>query len=263
MSKYIIKNNICIILFILILEPISLFSQNKPNEIEIKRSGKYFWGQSSNSDSVKAKLSARDELMYKISNQYSNANLKADLMVKLIRYYIKPIEDIYKVIAYVPQINVSTIIENKSALIISEIKYTEATVPTISKEVPDKTAPQSIDNLNDVKPETTITNLKEATSVETDLLTRLISCNNASELKKLIKTEVDKNTLVFNWDSKNFQKRVPSDNFYIVLIDPLTNNIIAVLDKGKLERINLKTKQKVVISGYDNQNIIQVWIQLM
>jgi hypothetical protein len=266
MSKIIVESYISIIILILLLNPSRMVSQNQPGEIEIKRSGNYYWGQAYNADSIQAKLEARDDLMLRISNQISNSdalNDKSDIMVKCIRYINKPVEELTKVIAYVTREDVTNIIENRQPLIVSEIKYTEA-INTSGIENPIEKSTPSLENITiEQKAEPIVKNDIPSSSTENTLIVRLITCNTGDELRTLLKNEEDKNTLVFSWDSKSYRTSVSSENFYIVLIDPIDNRIIAFLDKGKSERKDLKNEQRKIYIVSEYQNMIQVWIQLL
>lgn len=260
------KVYIHIVLFILLLIPFSLISQNKLDEIKIKRSNDYYWGQAYNADSSLARLSARDDLMFKISNQISNSgtlNSKTDLMVQHIRYIFKSVEELTKVIAYVSKKDVSNIIGNKETLLVNEMKYTE-TNTTSSIENPIEKAPRPIENKPIEQRTKSIVKIDMPSSSNgTALIDRLIACNTGEELRTLLKNEEYKNTLIFSWDSKVYRKSVSSENFYIALIDPTNNNIIAFLDKNKSERKDLKNNQRIINIEREFQNMKQVWIQLL
>lgn len=253
-------------MFLLLLNPLRLVSQNQPGEREIKLSNKYFWGQAYNTDSSMAMLGARDDLMSRISKQISNSgtlNGKSDLMVKSIRYMYKPIEELTKVIAYVTKEDVTNIIENKQPLIVSEMKYTEvSTAMNVTNPVEKPTLPiekKTIDQKTDPIVKKDIL----SSPTEYTLIVRLIACNEGDELHSLLKSEENKNTLIFNWNSKSYRKSVSSENFYIVIIDPNKNRIVAFLDKGKSERKDLKNEQRKINIEAEYQNMIQVWIQLL
>ncbi len=264
MSKTIVSNHL--LLFLSMLIPISLFSQNKIDEIQIKRSNHYYWGQAYNADSSHARLSARDDLMFKISNEISNSgplNAKTDLMVKSIRYLSKTVEDLNKVISYVSKTDVSNIIEGKVPLNVHEIKYTEAN-NTLNAENSTESAHQLIDKKNEEpkKEQVAKEDAKSSSKVKL-LIDRLIDCNTGDELHTLLKSEESMNHLVYSWDSSVYQKRVSSENFYIVLIDPATNNIIAFLDKPMWGQKDLKNSQRVINIERNYQNMKQVWIHLL
>lgn len=266
MNKIIPKIFIGFTMFLLLLNPLRLVSQNQPGERELKRSNLYFWGQAYNADSNQARLDARDDLMSRISNQISNSstlNGKSDLMVKSIRYINKPVEELTKVIAYVTKEDVSNIIENKQPLIVSEIKYTEASSAlNIKNPVEKPTLP--IENKPIVqKAEPIVKKDVLSSSTENTLIVRLIACNTGDELRNLLKNEENKNTLIFSWNSKSYRKSVSSENFYIAIIDPSENRIVAFLDKGKSERKDLKNGKRIINIEPEYQNMIQVWIQLL
>ena len=251
--------------FFLLLNPLKLESQNQIVEREIKRSDNYFWGQAYNADSSQARLSARDDLMTKISNQISNSgtlNNRSDLMVKSIRYIYKPVEELTKVIAYVSREDVTNIIENKQPLIVTELKYTEeGNVLKIKDSVGKPSLP--VENVrSDQKTEPIIKTEILSSSIESTLISRLIACNTGDELRTLLKNEGNKNTLIFSWNSKSYRKSVSSENFYIAIVDPNENRILAFLDKGKSERKDLKNEQRIIKIDSEYQNMIQVWIQL-
>jgi hypothetical protein len=252
------KNHLVIIIFLVFLNPAKLISQNQPNEIEIKKSGNYYWGQAYHADTNQAKNSARDDLIYRISNQISNVttpNTKSDVMLKYIKYIYKPVEELTKAIAYVSKEDVSNIIDNKKPLIVNEIKYSEMNTPSDSVNIIKN---QIIGNeYNEQLNKKEITTPKEST-----LLDQLVDCNTASELQSLLKKGEILNSLIFNWNSKTYMKNNSSVNFYIVLINPENNKIVSFLDKGKTERNDLKNN-KIVKFEVEQQKMIQVWIQFL
>lgn len=263
MNNIIVKIYPGIIIFILLLNPARLFSQNQLSELEIKRSDNYYWGQAYNLDPNQARLDARDDLMAKISNQISKSttlNGKSDILVEYIQYINKPVEELTKVIAYVSIKDVNNIKENKRPLQVSEIKYTEAN-PSVKNENPVEKTTQP----DESKPpeEKTIPIIKTNTSTnENSLIGRLIACNTGDELRMLLIKEEDKNTLIYNWNSESYRKNVSSKSFYIVFINPKDNKIIAFLDKGQSARKDLKNEQRIFNTS-EYQNMIQVWIQLL
>jgi hypothetical protein len=244
-----------------------LFAQENPSEIEIKRSGKFYWGQAYDADSIKACLDARDDLMYKISSEISGTNKlisNSDVIVKCIKYVIKPVEELSKVIAFVYKDDVRNIAENKSVLCIHELKYTEQEKTKKNSALdngqiinPSKTEPN-----HDHGMKNNPTTNKSELPVLTSLLERLKKCNTAEQLMTLLKKESQNNKLIYSWDSELYRKKVSSENFYIVLIDPIDHHIIAFLDKGLLQRKDLKNGGQVLIES-DINKWIQVWIQIM
>jgi len=277
MSNMIVKIWTGIILFLLLLNPVKLISQNQPSELEIKRSDSYYWGQSYNVDPNQARLDARDDLMSKISNQISKSstlNGKSDILVQYIQYINKPVDELTKVVAFVSIKDVNNIKDNKQPLQVSEIKYTEAN-STINDETPvEKTAnpneskpieEQTTPIVTTIAPTQTITlapTITPAPTIENSLLGRLIACNTGNELRMLFAKEEEKNTLIFNWNSESYRKTVSSNNFYIVLINPNNDKIDAFLDKGQADRPDLKNEKRIVKTS-EYQNMIQVWIQLL
>jgi hypothetical protein len=257
---------IYVIILLMLLNSAKLISQNQLGEIEIKRSGKYFWGQAYNTDSNIAKVDARNNLMDQISAQISNStilNTNSDLMVKSIKYIYKPVEELIKVIAYVTKVDVTNIIKTSQPLIIRELKYTEAKTNTNNKRPSDEPNFQPENKTVVNKAESISKENITSPQIENTLIDQLIACNNGDQLRRLLKKEEDKNTLIFNWDSKTYRKTVSSENFYIVLIDPKDNIIIAFLDKGESERKDLKNGQRIINIGAEYLNMIQIWIQLM
>ena len=251
-----------------LLAPFKLVSQNPIGELEIKRSNKYFWGQGYNADTSQARLDARDELMLMISNQISNSgplNAKSDLMVICIRYIYKPVEELTKVIAYVTKEDVTNIIENKLPLVVKEIKYSEAKMESENKNIKE-TQVQPLDNKSvDQKKE--LLSEKSIRTVSTPpgemIIDRLIACNTSDELHMFLKNEENRNTLIFSWNSKVYRNAESSENFYIAIIDPKDSRIVALLDKGKVERKDLKNEHRIINIKSEYPNMIQVWIQLL
>lgn len=260
-------------IFIILFNPIYLYSQEKPDERKIKRSGEYYWGQAYNADTTRACMEARDDLMQKVSNQISkssNLNAKTDIMVKCIRYIYKPVDDQTKVIAYVPIGDVTNIVENKEPLIVNEIKYTEeeatsiidrpeenAASPTIIEEAIVRNIEDVIDN------QKVIDNQYNTVTKNFSLLDQLIACNTANELKSIIQREEKKNTMIYNWDSKLYRSRVSSEPYYIVIIDPINSKIVAFLDKGNANRMDLKHPPTTINILSEYLNYTQVWLQLL
>ncbi len=265
MNNRIVKIYTIIILFLFLLNPARLISQNQPSELEIKRSDSYYWGQAYNADADQARLDARDNLISKISNLISNSstlNAKSDILVEYIQYMNKPVEELNKVIAYVRIKDVNNIRDNIQALQVNEIKYTEA-----NSIVNNETPVEKATNANESNPEEEKTSPVVKTNTptlttENSLVGKLIACNTGDELRLLLLKEEDKNTLVYNWNSESYRNNVSPNNFYIVLIDPKYNKIFAFLDKGQSERKDLKNGQRVVNTS-EFQNMIQVWIQLL
>ncbi|MDY0278246.1 MAG: hypothetical protein RBQ97_09210 [Acholeplasma sp.] len=262
------KNNtnqlLSYLILVILFNPIYLFSQEQPDERKIKGSKEYYWGQAYNQDSTKACMEARDALMLKVSNQISkssNLNAKSDIMVKCIRYMYKPVEDLIKVVAYVPIVDVTNIIENKEPLIIKEIKYTEEETTSVI-ESPKEIGTSSIEEPIEDVPNEIIVIKDNPVTENLSLLDQIIACNTAYELKMIIQREEKKNTLIYNWDSKPYRKRNSSEPFYIVIIDPSDNKIIAFLEKGKTVRKDLKHPSRTINILSEYQNYIQVWLQL-
>jgi hypothetical protein len=185
------------------------------------------------------------------------------LMVKYIRYKYKPVEELTKAIAYVTKENVDNILKNKEPLLVSELKYTEENTP-VNIESPTDKITQPIENKSEVQESSSIV-IKNLLSDSNNitLIEKLIACDNGDELHALLDIEENKNNLIFSWDSKSYRKNVSSENFYIALIDPNDNKIVGFLDKGKSERKDLKNQQRIINIGLEDQNIIQVWIQLL
>lgn len=254
-----------LIIFLFLLNPARLISQNQPSELEIKRSDSYYWGQSYNADPNQARLDARDDLISKISNQISNSstlNAKSDILVEYIKYINKPVEELTKVIAYVSIKDVNNIKDNKQTLQVNEIKYTEANSVALSESSVEKTINPNERKPIIEKPTPIIKTNTPSLTTENSLIGKLIACNTGDELRMLLIKEEDKNTLVYNWNSESYRKSVSSNNFYIILINPTDNKIIAFLDKGQSERPDLKNEKRIVKTS-EFQNLIQVWIQLL
>jgi len=241
------------------LNPARLVSQNQPNQLEIERSGNYFWGQAFNIDLIQTKLEARNDLMYRISNQllnYSELNTKFDLMNKYIKYFHKPVEEYTKVIAYISKADVQNIIKNSDSLKQNQIKDSVDKISNYNENKKARTTLQLVDKPLEKKSES-------SAPVENELLIKLISCNTSDELYDLLIKEKHKNTLIFSWNSKSYENSASSENFYIVLIEPSDKHVIAFLEKAKSLRNDLKNTLKNVNIKHEYLNKIQVWIQLM
>ncbi len=252
------------LIFIFLFHPMYLFSQEQTDEYKIKGSKEYYWGQAYNADSTLAYLAARDALMLKISSQInksSDLNAKTDIMVKSIRYLHKPVEDLIKVVAYVPIVNVTNIIENKDPLLIGEVIYTEEKKDSII-ESPKESSNSPIERPSEQEQKEIIVKKNNQVAINLPLLDQMIDCNTANELKSIIQREVKKNTIIYNWNSESYRKMASPEPYYIVIIDPKDNKIIAFLDKGKAERKDLKHPSSTINILSEYQNYIQVWLQI-
>ena len=246
----------------ILMVPHRLSSQEQPNEIKIKRSGDFYWGQAYNKDSLQAKQDARDDLMYKISgeiNKSDNLTSNSDVIINRLQYLFKPVGDLYKAIAYVLITDVKNVSENKSSLNVIELQYTEDTTKMDDKVSNKSTAIRK--QASSVEQENTIvTDIASEPIVTTTLLDRLIACNTAGELRTILQNEASNNSLVFNWGSKSYQNKVSSDPFFIALINPEDERIVAFLNKGKGERKDFKNPQRTIETSQEYLNCIQVWI---
>ena len=258
-SKYSI-----LLIFCIFYCPIVLLSQNIITEKEIKKTGNYYFGDAYDTDTLKAKLSARDNLMADISKKIPNNNSltgKSEILVNAIQYLIKTLYDgSYKVIAFVPVDNVSKIIQGKEELAVAEIKYTEAQSSINEPEILDKEktiqVTTNFSNSNDTDVADKIV-IQESTT----LLEQLVACNTSDELLVLLVKGKSNNSLIYS-ASEAFRKINSSVNFYVVIIDPSTNRIVSFFDKGKTERMDLKKGSKLMGINNDTKNMTQVWIQL-
>lgn len=252
------KLNISLLLFLnafLMFLPVWGQNQIEISEINIKKTGIYFWGQSYNIDSTQAILESRDELIAQITEQIdnnSNLNSNSDIIVKNINYFSKKIEGVFKSIAYVEKDFVKNILGANSTLNIVNIKYSNNSeiqidstkiIPIIYTDTHTNSNNEKIQNLT--------------------LLDRFLKCNTGQELRDLILSQEKENTIIYNWNSKTYQEKVSSDSFYIVLIDPETKEIVAFLDKGNEIRNNLKAPYNVFKVNSELNKYIQVWIQIL
>lgn len=276
MTKIFLKFYKSIVLWALILSPMNVLSQHHLSEKEIIRSGKYFWGRAVSVDSILAKQEARDELMLQISNNIDlpdELNEKSEIFINYISYFVKPVEELSRAIAYVPIENVTKVINNNAPLLITPMKYSEA--QTSSKErVDDNNSSSEIDiqkittsggNQNIISKSPEIINKKEEYNGATNtLLDRLIDCDNGSELGRILIEEESLNNLIYNVNSAAFRSKNISENFYIVIIDPSNNEIISFFDKGSSNRKDYKNNNdnKSLSIESDYKNMIQIWIQL-
>jgi hypothetical protein len=257
--KYTIALILCFFLY-----PFHLLSQNTISEKEIKKSGKYYFGDAYYTDSLKARQSARDNLMADISKKIPDATslkVKSEILVKAIQYLCKTLYDgSFKVIAFVPVDNVTKIIQGKEELAVTEMKYTEAQPSVTETVILDKEqanrAETNVLILNDVEVKDEIVVQEYKT-----LLDQLVACNTGVELGALLVKGKSDNTLIYS-ASDAFRKINSSENFYIVLIDPVTNKIVSFFDKGKTGRKDLKNGTKLMNIENDTKNMKQVWIQL-
>ncbi len=252
--------------------PIALLAQDVPSLKEIKRSGRYYSGDADGYDTLKIKEAARTELMSVISKQLkdiSSLNGKSEILVKYIQYLVKLLGDdgYTKVVAYVPIENVTQIIENKETLQVTEMKYTDAPLKFGSEERPDK--PEDISDLKTKVPEKIAESEVSVTEIKKDpnpsaigtLLERLVACSTIVELGTILESEKSNNKLIYSV-SEAFRRINSSENFYIVLIDPVTKKIVSFFDKGSAERRDLKYGKMSMNIENDAKSLIQVWIQL-
>ena len=252
------KLNISLLLFLsafLMSFPVLGQNQIGISEIQIKKSGIYFWGQSYNIDSTQAILESRDELIAQITEQIdnnTNLNSNSDIIVKNINYFPKKMEGIYKIIAYVEKDFVKNVLIENPTMNIVSIKYSD------KSEIQSDTT-----NIIPIIHSDTLNNFKKETDQTVTLLDRFIQCNTGQELRDLIITQEKENTIVYNWNSKAYQQKVSSDAFYIVLIDPETKAIVAFLDKGNEIRKNLKAPHNIFKINNELIKYIQVWIQIL
>jgi len=93
------------------------------------------------------------------------------------------------------------------------------------------------------------------------LFEQLVACNTGVELGALLVKGKSDNALIYS-ASEAFMKINSSENFYIVLIDPVSNKVVSFFDKGKTERKDLKNGKKFMNIENDSKNLKQVWIQL-
>jgi hypothetical protein len=264
MNKTITLKYSFVLIFCFFLYPSLLLSQKTITEKEIKRTGNYYFGDAYDTDTLKAKLSARDNLMADISKKMPNNNSlkgKSEILVNAIQYLIKPLYDSsFKVIAFVPVDNVSKIMQGKEELAVAEIKYTEAQSSINEPEILDKEksiqVETNVSNSNDADVKDEIV-LQESTT----LLEQLVACNTGDELHGLLVKGKSNNCLIYS-ASEAFRKINSSENFYIVIIDPNTNIIASFFDKGKTERKDLKNGSKLMGLKNDTKDMTQVWIQL-
>jgi len=112
--------NSFVLVFSFFLFPVVLLSQNTITEKEIKKSGKYYFGEAYDADTLIAKQSARDNLMADVSKKLPDNNslkVKSEILVKSIQYLSKTLYDgSYKVIAFVHVDNITKIIQGKVEL---------------------------------------------------------------------------------------------------------------------------------------------------
>lgn len=261
MNKIYTLNYTVILILCFYLYPSILLSQNTITEKEIKKSGKYYFGDGYDTDSISARQSARDNLMADISQKIPDAaslKVKSEILVKAIQYLCKSLYDgSFKVIAFVPVDNVTKIIQGKEELAITEMKYTEAQTSVIVPITADKEeiipAERSVSTINDANAV-----LKESNT----LLEQLVACNTGVELHAMLLKGKSENTLIYSV-SEAFMKINSSEYFYIVLIDPDTNKIVSFFNKGKTGREDLKNGKKLLSIENDTKNMRQVWIQLL
>jgi len=264
MNKTYTLNYTVVLILCFYLYPSVLLSQNMITEKEIKKSGKYYFGDAYDTDSLKARQSARDNLMADISKKIPDATslkVKSEILVKSIQYLSKPLYDgSFKVIAFVPVDNVTKIIQGKEVLAVTEMKYTEAQSSVTEPVILDKEhaihAETNVSIVNDAEVKDEIVVQEHRT-----LLEQLVACNSGVELGAILVKGKSDNTLIYS-ASDAFRKINSSENFYIVLIDPVTNKIVSFFDKGKTGRKDLKNGTILMSIENDTKNMKQVWIQL-
>ncbi len=256
----------------LLICPVVLLAQDIPSLKDIKRSGKYYSGDSDGYDTLKVKEASRTDLMANISKQIKDVNSlngKSHILVKYIQYLVKSLGDdgYTKVVAFVPIENVTRIIEGKEPLVVTEIKWTEASEASKNKKIADKSTevPEVKPQVHEVKAEEQVTHVEIKNeivpSAPKTLLESLVACNTGVELKPLLDKGKADNKLMYS-TTEAFRRINSPENFYIVLIDPVTRKIVSFFDKGNSERKDLKSVKKSINIENDAKNLIQVWIQL-
>lgn len=276
-----------------------LFSQS---EIDVKTSAKYYWAQVVGDSEEVAKNESRTELIFQITldiGKQNNLNLQSDIFIHSIKYLTFPRGPKVRAVAYVLKDQVSNI-QAGHKLDLIELHYTEANSPEIvksesSKKIEPEAHEQQLNNqkkvvesMNEPASEKTITTrvpeknaekniVEDAKPVlvktekiispvgynfddKNDLVNFLVKTNNIADIADIMKKQKYKGML--NYGKFNSSTLYP-ERCYLLVFDPSSGNIKALLNKGSTEkRLDLLTNKEVdrFIELYNNMNI--VWIQI-
>lgn len=257
-----------------------LFSQ-EVSQKEIKRSGLYYHYQSYDELESKAKETARRALMSLVTQEVLGIDMSNISKVYLnhIKYFVLPMQGEIKVIAYVLKTDITNDEFKEKELKIVEVKDTsienENEKPKIvnrnvsmdsSKEILDVeyksekvvVANKNADNINKETGQITAIETDTNKSKALSILEQLVTCTTNQELYNKLRRFNLEGKLRFVWNTKEYRKKMSSDNFNIVLVSNETKEIIAFLKKNSLT--NLKDNNHISKSEFNQYK--QVWIEM-
>lgn len=275
------------IIFLFVLSTCNISAQT---ELEIKTSGKYFWGQGIDNTEELSKKAARNELMEQISINIPNnqkLNSKCDIIVDSIEYISFSRGPKVRALAFVEKVLVNNITTTNEFDVV-QLHYTEKKNDALltNQNQPNNTEIQTInDSLNKIivlsktaveqpiqqsnqenvdtmhfnncsKSNDKYENLKN----QSEILQFLLKANNINDVSDLLRKKRSNGSL--NYDIYG-NKTISSDRNYLLIFDPLDGQIIAFLDKGITpNRINLKNNEKIDNFTLTYKKMRIIWIQL-
>ena len=256
---------------------------NTTLEMEIKTSGRYYWGQAISDTLEVTKNDARSELM---SNIFSSPDKPAsltnnsDIFVKGIRYISFPRGKKIRVLAYILKTDVLNIQEPKKVkeMTVAEIHYTESgKIKTIkeSGDVPADSLPSrplTRDSIREspviMEPPVSHPESQQAPGLPPETPSNLTK--GGVFLEKIRQIPTDKMTeymneekykghLVYSRKPDSFEN---ADQCYILVLDPVARKIIAFLDQGSRRRRDIMTGELIENANDHYQNMVLLWIQI-
>jgi len=240
---------------------------------DIKRSNLYYYYQSFEKNVEFAKETARKGLMSLVSREVletTNISNISEVHVNKIQYFVLPLQEETKVIAYVLKTDVInnaggkefTVVVVKDMEKVNDKKIKTPQIVSLETKPP----PIIIESKSNKKKKGIIKNKKiKETQVESfkknkglSTLEQLISCDTDIELYKYLRKYNFEGKLRYSWDSKKYQERASITNHDIVLIDKDTKKIVAYFEKSN--KTDLKNNKQ--INQFNFNNYIQVWIEM-
>ena len=259
-----------------------LFSQ-EVSQRDIKRSGLYYHYQSYDEVESTAKETAKRGLMSLVAQEVLDMDMSnmSEVYVNHIKYFVLPMQGETKVIAYVLKTDITNNEPQKKELQIVEIKdksvekqseYPKRVNRNVSldsskeqleiehksdveKVVVPNNKSVNVDN-GDVQITSTEIDIKK--SIELSVLEHLVACTTNQELYNKLRKYNLEGKLRFVWNTKEYRKKVSSDNFNIVLISNETKEIVAFFKRNSLT--NLKNNNHIGKSEFNQYK--QVWIEM-
>ena len=256
--------------------PVGLLSQDVTREREafIKSSEEYYFSQFLGDYEDEAKRNALDGLMYKISESQHNAIDINTLKVKVtgIEYLTWSIGTKIKALAFVKKTDVKNILKEKESLMVVPIEYTESVAKNTGREQIDKdrddnhaahgktssVSQPAVARYEQPGPE--IVDPKTVVSSLNPLIRDLSDLTTVDQLAKWLRDNRYGGGIV-SGGRNDFPGT--EAQCYIVIFNPGTNKIVAVLTPNQPKRFDLKTGKVVISLENEYKNLNAIWVQTL